>query len=169
MSDDVFEPFEPVKKINRDIIDAIRNKKMILTKQDIRYLVDVYYQLQERRKAAKSQLRAATESEKPFRFVNWAGDQMFTIEKEIKLALTAWTETDHTSVWARGVFGIGPVISAGLAAHIDIKEAITVGHIWNFGGVNPKSVWLGTKKSKAFMKEHVGKEKLTEEVIKALL
>jgi len=31
--------------------------------------------------------------------------------------------------------GIGPVLSAGLLAHIDIEKAPTVGHIWSFAGL----------------------------------
>jgi hypothetical protein len=38
-------------------------------------------------------------------------------------------------------YGIGPVIAAGLLAHIDINEAPTTGHIWRFAGLDPTSVW----------------------------
>ena len=40
-----------------------------------------------------------------------------------------------------GICGIGPVIAAGLLAHIDIEKAPTVGHIWNFAGLNPFQDW----------------------------
>ena len=40
-----------------------------------------------------------------------------------------------------GICGIGPVIAAGLLAHIDIERAPTVGHIWNFAGLNPDQEW----------------------------
>jgi hypothetical protein len=37
--------------------------------------------------------------------------------------------------------GIGPVISAGLLAHIDINKALTPGHIWRFAGYDPTASW----------------------------
>ena len=37
--------------------------------------------------------------------------------------------------------GIGPVIAAGLLAHIDIHKAPTVGNIWSFAGLNPDQKW----------------------------
>ena len=43
--------------------------------------------------------------------------------------------------WLIGVHGIGPVISAGLLAHIDIHKAPTVGHIWRFAGLDPTVKW----------------------------
>ena len=38
-------------------------------------------------------------------------------------------------------YGIGPVIAAGLLAHIDISRAPTVGHIWAFAGLDPTRKW----------------------------
>lgn len=39
------------------------------------------------------------------------------------------------------ITGIGPVIAAGLLAHIDIEKAPTVGHIWRFAGLDPTVTW----------------------------
>jgi hypothetical protein len=39
------------------------------------------------------------------------------------------------------VYGIGPVIAAGLMAHIDITKCPTVGHIWRFAGLDPTLKW----------------------------
>jgi hypothetical protein len=44
-------------------------------------------------------------------------------------------------IWAREICGIGPVISSGLLANIDITKAPTVGHIWRFAGLDPTSKW----------------------------
>jgi hypothetical protein len=45
-------------------------------------------------------------------------------------------------IWAREICGIGPVISSGLIANIDITKAPTVGHIWRYSGLDPTSKWL---------------------------
>ena len=47
----------------------------------------------------------------------------------------------------RSIVGIGPVITAGFLAHIDIAKAPTVGHIWRFCGLDPTVRWdKGTKR-----------------------
>ena len=41
----------------------------------------------------------------------------------------------------RTVLGVGPVIAAGLLAHIDITRAQTAGAIWRYAGLDPTSEW----------------------------
>ncbi len=56
------------------------------------------------------------------------------------------------------IYGIGPVIAAGLSAHVDIRKARTAGAIWKFGGIAGDEVWLGRDKTKeqisVFRKEY---------------
>lgn len=127
----------PVERLSRDIIDACRS----LRPEDIRYLVDVYYQVQEFRKAAANQKRAADESTEPHKLIAWLSGQFLTFEGQVKRALDAWTSENTVAKWAKSITGIGPVLSAGLAAHIDITRAPTVGHIWSFCGLNPNARW----------------------------
>ena len=37
--------------------------------------------------------------------------------------------------------GVGPVITAGLLAHLDIERAPSAGHFWSFAGLNPNMKW----------------------------
>jgi len=39
------------------------------------------------------------------------------------------------------ITGIGPVITAGLLAHLDITQAPTAGHFWRFAGLDPTCKW----------------------------
>ena len=39
------------------------------------------------------------------------------------------------------ITGIGPVIAAGLIAHIDITKCKSAGQIWSYAGYNPTQVW----------------------------
>jgi hypothetical protein len=139
------ELFPPIDRLTSDIVKALKKGSsgggggLVLTRGDVRYMVDVYYQIQEFRKASCNQ-RESTEVE-PNQLVSWLSTQFYTLERQVHRALDAWTETDPASVWAKSITGIGPVISAGLAAHLDIGKAPTVGHIWNFCGLNPKIVW----------------------------
>ena len=56
-------------------------------------------------------------------------------------ALDAYSGGPLAGRWARSIVGIGPIIAAGLLAHIDIKQAPTVGHVWRFAGLDPTLKW----------------------------
>jgi hypothetical protein len=112
-----------------------------LSVDEARYLVDAYYAMQEHRKAAGNQVRALAESEEPHGVIQWLFDQNTTVEKQILRALDSWTDALPAARWAKSICGIGPVISAGLAAHIDITRSATVGHIWRFAGIDPTVEW----------------------------
>lgn len=109
--------------------------------QEARYLVDTYYQVQEFRKATGNQNRALSESAEPHDTITFFANQFTMIEKQIKGALDVYSAADPLAQWARSQVGIGPVIAAGLLAHIDIRKAPTVGHIWRFAGLDPTIRW----------------------------
>lgn len=129
---------ESIQHLNRDLVKAAST----LSVNEARYLVDAYYQIQENRKVAGNQVRALAETEEPHCVIDWLFDQNESLEKQIKRALDSWTDSIPAAVWAKGIVGIGPVISAGLAAHIDISQCPTVGRIWRFAGLDPTVQWL---------------------------
>ena len=111
--------------------------------REVRYLVDLYYQIQDYRKAATNQQRALVEAAEPHLAIAWAGRAMLGMEGDIRAMLDRYTATEATGMgaWARSCIGIGPVLSAGLLAHIEIEKAPTVGHIWAFAGLDPTRTW----------------------------
>ena len=129
----------PVELLSRDLKKAT----VTLSPREVRYLVDGYYQIQEYRKAAASQVRVMEKEEtrEPHEVLSWFFAQTQTLENQIKRALDAWSASKPLGQWARSVLGIGPVISAGLMAHIDVEKAPTVGHIWSFAGLDPRAEW----------------------------
>ncbi len=137
MIEPTVESLLPVARLTRDIADAART----LTDQEARYLVDAYYLMQDDRKRAHNQVRALDESAEPNSVIAWLADQSSTLEKQIARALDKYTQAHAMGAWMRGVHGIGPVLSAGLLAHIDIAKAPTVGHIWRFAGLDPTLKW----------------------------
>lgn len=147
------ELLESIERLDKDLVDAIRTGKLEMTHADIRYMVDLYYQLQDFRKASANQDRASSDIEEPTRLVSYVLTGMRTLENQVKRAMDAWTETSPVSRWAKSQTGIGPVLSAGLAAHIDIEQAPTVGHIWRFAGLDPTCIWLGKAKAEVLVKE----------------
>ena len=119
----------------------LRKAAATLGTAEVRYLVDSYYALQEFRKASSNQVRALAEGGEPHLTVRFISSQFETVEAQIKGALDHFSRNDPMGVWSRKHVGIGPVIAAGLSAHIDITKAPTVGHIWRFAGLDPTVRW----------------------------
>jgi hypothetical protein len=128
---------EVIRRLKRDLVEAA----VTLRIDEARYLVDAYYQIQENRKAAGNQVRALTKSKEPHEVLQWLSDQNSTVEREIKKVLDGWTDSIPAARWAKSICGIGPVISAGLAAHVDPTRSRTAGGIWRFAGLDPTVEW----------------------------
>jgi len=136
----------PVVKLRRDLKKAAAT----LAPHEARYLVDLYYQIQENRKASANRVFSTTkgaeevevsDSEEPNELLGWFKDQNFLLENNIKSVLDTYTKHHPMGVWLKSIMGIGPVIAAGLLAHIDITKAKTAGAIWRFAGQDPSASW----------------------------
>jgi hypothetical protein len=123
--------------LRRDLRAAAKD----LSLPEIRYMVDLYYEIQEHRKATGNQSRQLAEGDEPVASLVTIHGYVVGIEEAIKAALDAWTKQDDLASWARGHKGVGPVIAAGLAAHIDVERARTAGAVWRFAGLDPTSKW----------------------------
>ena len=135
----IFPSLEGVDRLTRDLIKSIRDGGM--SKNDVRYAVDSYYQLQDFRKALGNQeLQAETQAE-PHNLTSWMFKNMHTLEKQIVRAMEAHATTSEPGRWLMAQTGIGPVLAAGLLAYIDIERAPTAGHIWRFAGLDPTQKW----------------------------
>lgn len=117
----------------------------ILSPGEARFLVDCYYTMQANRIRAANQIRALTESGEPNTVLTWYQEQADRLEHEVHRALAAYASASRLGQWAQEIIGIGPVIAAGLLAHIDITKP-TVGHIWRFAGLDPTVRWEKGKK-----------------------
>lgn len=160
------ESMSPIAKLSKDLKAAAKT----LSDQEARYLVDYYYLMQDDRKRATNQVRALTETEEPTLLLQYLADQSATMEQEIKKMLDIYTQNHEMGAWMREIHGIGPVISAGLLAHINLmpwvceKHAVdstkkkchpenpctpackhvkleTAGHIWAYAGLDPTKTW----------------------------
>lgn len=138
----VLELVRPAKLLKVDIAEAIRD----LSPAEVRFLVDSYYAIQDYRMQAANQARALTASAEPNRLTGWMFGQFEFLEKQVRAVLDAYSASKAVGRWARANVGIGPVLSSGLLAHIDISKAPTVGHIWSFAGLNPAAVWAKGEK-----------------------
>jgi hypothetical protein len=133
---------ELVTRLSRDLKKAAAT----LSAEEARFLVDSYYQMQGDRIRSANQVRSLTASEEPHQTIAWLAEQSGVLERSIAGALDTYSNASVLGRWARSICGIGPVITAGLLAHIDIVKAPTAGHIWRFAGLDPTVTW--EKKSK---------------------
>ena len=127
--------FPAIERLAKDLKDATAT----MSEKEARFLVDAYYIIQEDRKRFKNQTTAM--GGEPHAVLAWFFQQNQTLEKQLHAALDRYSASKPIGQWVRGVFGIGPVIAAGLIAHIDIKQCPTAGHIWRFAGLDPTSKW----------------------------
>ena len=130
---------EAVERLSRDIRDAAQ----LLSPAEARYLVSTYYEVQEQRIRADAQVRTSQEQGEPNELLVYAARQYRALERNAQRSLQAYAEAHVVGRWSLGITGIGPVLAAGLLAHIDIHRAPTVGHIWRFAGLDPTLRWLG--------------------------
>ena len=151
--------WELITRLNRDL----RDSAALMGRQEARYLVDLYYAIQEQRQRAASQSRTS-EEEEPSNVTDWLFDQFRVLENDIKKSLAVYADSQLPGQWAQSIHGIGPVIAAGLLAHIDLRPwkcthgkdrcspenphpgcahspVHTAGGVWRFAGLDPTVKW----------------------------
>jgi len=145
---------EIIERVGKDIRNASRK----ITRQEARYLVDSYYTMQNQRIRLAGQLRAAEQGvdDPPMEVLDWFLKNAERLENQVKLALNHFSLSTKIGTWAQSVVGIGPVISAGLIAHIDMDKAKTPGHIYSYAGLVDGKRWLGKKVTREIMVDEAG-------------
>lgn len=130
---------DPVMRLTRDL----RSGAATLGDREARYLVDTYYAMQEDRIADDNQVRSLASAEEPHALISWLADQHRVLEKQIAGALEVYAKSHIVGRWAMSICGIGPIISAGLLAHIypTVHRSPTAGRIWRFAGLDPTLEW----------------------------
>jgi hypothetical protein len=107
-----------------------------LQTHEIADVISLYYDCQDLRIAHANKRR----TEAPSELVQWLDFWLHIGENVIYGKLKKWVESPDCpaeAVWAYEQIGIGPVIAAGLAAHINIEKANTVSAVWKFAGQAP--------------------------------
>ena len=109
--------------------------------EEARFLVGRYYSVQKQRIAAGNMVRSLEKDGKPCDLSRLLFYSHKQIEDDIKVGLDVFVHNHIAGDWLLDVHGIGVILAAGLMTHIEIEKAPTVGHIWNFAGLNPTLVW----------------------------
>jgi len=131
------EPLTPLSRMARDIRAAAGSMSV----DEARFLVDAYYAMQADRIRDDAQIRSLTETEEPTAVLAYLSEQHRLLETQIAGALKRFADAQPIGVWMQSIIGIGPIISAGMIAHIDIRKAQTTSQIWRYAGLDPTVKW----------------------------
>ena len=143
MSVATLEPeLEPIIRLNKDL----RNAAKLMGRNEARYLVDTYYQIQKFRIASEAQIRTLEENHEPNALLAWVHGNTTSTENGIRSALGTFAKEYRVGKWLQGICGIGPVISAGILAEFDVRNRTTAGHFWAFAGLDASKKWEKGKK-----------------------
>lgn len=151
-----------VQRLSRDLAKA----GATLSDTEARFLVDSYYTVQDDRIRSAAQMRALEKGGEPNELFGWLTTQSSVLEKQIVRALDKYTEAHMMGSWMREIYGIGPILSAGILANISMQHwkcvgsgkhsckqdepctagcgvitVETVGHIWRYAGLDPTQKW----------------------------
>jgi hypothetical protein len=144
MQNETMINLDPITKLTKDLREASKT----LSDEEARFLVDYYYMMQHDRIRANNQIRSMQKTRveneqepEPHGVLVWLGANTALLELQIKNALHSYAETFPAGQWALSQHGIGPVITAGLLAHVDIEKAKSPSAIWRFAGLDPTTKW----------------------------
>lgn len=145
---------QPIIKLNRDLLTALtRDIPGGVTTNEARFLVDQYYTIQKARIGNSNRCKGLDRDaagadnepephEAPDRFA-----QDFKIHEENTKKILGWWVDSHRMSWFfDNTLGVGPVLAAGLLAHIDIERCQTEGQVWAFAGLDPSKTWAKGEK-----------------------
>ena len=122
-------------------IDALsaeeRELAATMPAEEARWITDAYYQMQNQRLRTGAQMRSAEKRGAAYRLTAQLNLRAKTTENLYRSLLHAFAKENAVGEWALSIMGIGPVIAAGLLAHIDIKRAPSVANIWRYAGLDP--------------------------------
>lgn len=125
----------------------LRQSGRTMKEQEARYMVDMYYTSQAHRIRMESQIRAM-DGREPHAALDWVLKNAANLEECVKKILGEFAAARQVGAWSQSICGIGPVISAGLLAHIDGAGSNTVSRIWRFAGLDPDAKWYGREEAK---------------------
>jgi len=132
----------------------LRRAAQTLTPQNVRLLIDLYYQIQRQPIRLANTVDGEAQNPVPLnQFIEFLYASHIGLEQLIVQAMEAHTRQSRPGRWLLSQYGVGPVIAAGLLAHL-LPGGIpaVVGPWWRLAGQDPSSVWYSTEKAEALVK-----------------
>ncbi|GIV50235.1 MAG: hypothetical protein KatS3mg038_2198 [Candidatus Kapaibacterium sp.] len=119
----------------------IRQAAATLTPTEARWIVKMYYTLQDYRIRAAHQVRTAREAGEPNACLTWMFRSIESIEKQIVPLMRTYVRQYRVGQWLLAQYGVGPVISAVCLTSFDVSRAPAAGNFWSFAGLSPSIKW----------------------------
>ena len=157
----------PIKKISKHIKDI---STINVNKNDIRFTIQTYYQIQTYRISLAAQIRSLNQSgddAMQHELLDWLYSNMLQLEDEIKRAIASYVHNDPVGQWLEQVIGIGPILAGGLLCYFDVTKAPSVSHFYSYAGLNDNNVpWLGKEQATKIVNAIVSNEVTDSELMK---
>ena len=154
--DDAEVDLYKIMKITKDLKSNLTVIKS-MSRQEIKMLVTLFYQLQELRKATKNQLRAIEDDEKKkgnTQVLTWILQNFAVSEIGIRDCLHLIAENSEVGQWLTQIIGIGDVLAAGLIAHFDVTGKKYATQFISYAGLNDNNrPWIGEEKANQIIEE----------------
>lgn len=125
-----------LNKITRSDLLEISSRQLP-SKKEIRYLVDSYYAAQKFRISLGNQIRACGEFQEPSYTLQLFYEEQKSIEAQFKTVLDVYTDHDPVAWTLKQIWGVGPVISAGLVNGFDPTKAKSSAGYMRYCGLDP--------------------------------
>lgn len=144
-----------------------------ITRQEIRMLVNLYYQMQDVRKAVREQMRAIEGDENNslnVKILDWILKNTGILEIGIKDTMQIVCENCEEGRWLLQINGIGPVLAAGLLAYFDIEGKQYATQFISYAGLNDNNrPFIGNVGATKIVNEVVGSsKKITDEMVQEI-
>jgi hypothetical protein len=152
MTDELLETGEEYAISSIKLSKDLKAAAQALQESQVRYIVDRYYQLQRDRTRADNQAR---EEQTPNLLLTFSRDHAWKLETTLKLAMKYYALSRPEGQWLMSLCGVGPVLSAGFLAHLDITKAKTAGAFWRFAGLDPTVAWDSKGVVRKFVEEQI--------------
>lgn len=151
---------EVLVKLSKDMLAAAK----LLTPEEVKHVVMNYYMQQDNRIRADHQIlqlkkkyEDIPKDKRPSHLVlDWISENTGALESQIRSVLSHYSKNQAIGRWAEANWGIGPVISAGLIAFINMDKSPTVGHIYRYSGNDPTVIWCTQADCLSWIKENGG-------------
>lgn len=145
-----------LSKISKDI----QQQAVLMLKDEARSCTDFYYQVQKFRIATENQIRSLHQEydvnvdSDSVSLMKWNALQLKNIEKNNKLILEKFSDSNKVTQWMKSILGIGPIISSCLYAYLNIDGINSAGNFWSYAGLNDNNnPWLGNTKATKIVTE----------------
>ena len=153
------------KKLKTDVMNITNPSK-----QEVRMLVKLFYQMQGNRTKIRNMIRAIEgDEDKKANIVilEWVFKNFVIIEKGIEECLSVIVNASEIGRWLLQIKGIGPVLAAGCLAYFDVSNVNYATNWISYAGLNDNNrPFIGAIGASKIVNEVVGNSKtITDDMV----